>query len=209
MGTNLHTLVYSAVMGIGCAVLLTAVGSFTEPRRKANAEAEQVRNILVVLGVAVQEDAGPEQLLATFQQNVREQERDGRTRYLHAPDGSGGQPVAIALPFSGQGLWGPVRGLLALEPDMRTIRGISFYDHEETPGLGGEISAGWFQNQFVGKKIVGPEGEPGIRVRPPREASAQNEVDAITGATMTSDKVEKMLNETIKTIMGKGDVNGN
>jgi Na+-transporting NADH:ubiquinone oxidoreductase subunit C len=207
MRDNVATLFYSATLGVVCALLLTGVGLLTEPKRRANARAEEVRNILSVLGAPVPADATPSQLLDTFRQNVRE-EGDGLTYYVYEDPASSGRPRAIAVHFSGQGLWGPIRGLLALEPDMRTVRGISFYDQEETPGLGGEISSDWFQQQFVGKKIVGPDGEPGIRIRPPGEAAAQNEVDAITGATMTSERVEQMLDDTIRAIM-KGRADGN
>ncbi len=82
---------------------------------------------------------------------------------------------------------------------MKTIRAISFYKHEETPGLGGEIGASWFQDQVKGKLIEDSDGNPGMRVQ--SGASESNEVDAITGATMTCDKVEDMLNITIANII--------
>jgi Na+-transporting NADH:ubiquinone oxidoreductase subunit C len=93
-----------------------------------------------------------------------------------------------------------VEGLLALEPDMKTIRGVTFYKQEETPGLGGEIGSAWFQQQFKGKSIMaGPK--PGIRIIRGGAKSAPDAVDAITGATMTSEKVQAMLNRTIAQIV--------
>jgi Na+-transporting NADH:ubiquinone oxidoreductase subunit C len=85
---------------------------------------------------------------------------------------------------------------------MRTIRGLTFYHHEETPGLGGEISADWFREQFVGKKIVDASGKGGIVIRMGGDL-AGNEVDGITGATMTCDKVQEMLNNVITDIIGE------
>jgi Na+-transporting NADH:ubiquinone oxidoreductase subunit C len=83
---------------------------------------------------------------------------------------------------------------------MRTIRGVTFYEQEETPGLGGEIAADWFRKQFVGKSIVDEAGNPGIIISSGGEP-ASNKVDAISGATMTCDKVQAMLNEAISSVV--------
>ena len=83
---------------------------------------------------------------------------------------------------------------------MKTIRGITFYEQEETPGLGGEITAAWFREQFVGKSIIGADGKPGIIIRRGGEP-APNKVDAISGATLTCDKVQAMLCEAIESIV--------
>ena len=111
---------------------------------------------------------------------------------------------AVAVPFAGPGLWGPVEGFLALESDMRTIRGITFHKQEETPGLGGEIASASFTRQFEGKSIVDESGRPGIRIlragAAPPESKGANEVDGITGATTTCEKVQAMLNEIIARI---------
>ena len=83
---------------------------------------------------------------------------------------------------------------------MRTIRGISFYEHEETPGLGGEIGSEWFRAQFAGKSIVDETGSGGIIIKTSK-AKAINQVDAITGATMTCQKIQDMINNTINEIV--------
>jgi Na+-transporting NADH:ubiquinone oxidoreductase subunit C len=98
------------------------------------------------------------------------------------------------------GLWGPIKGVLALEPDLRTIKAISFYQQEETPGLGGEIGADWFRRQFQNKRIVSAEGKAGFRVLKPGSASGPAEVDGISGATMTSQRVGLMLDNLAKLI---------
>ncbi|MFW6189133.1 MAG: FMN-binding protein [Planctomycetota bacterium] len=200
-----YTLVYAAVMGTVCALLLTGVGRFVQPYREANQKSEKVRNILRVLEVPVPEEVGARKLLEIYEQNVEKAQLGDLPlyRYVERSD-RGGAVKAVAVGFEGQGLWGPVKGLLALEPDMKTIRGISFYEQQETPGLGGEIASPWFREQFVDKKIVGPEGEPGIRVVQGGGAEGPNAVDGITGATMTGQKVEKMLNATITEILENG-----
>jgi Na+-transporting NADH:ubiquinone oxidoreductase subunit C len=204
---KVYTLVYAATVGTVCALLLAGAGRFTRPYREANEEAEKVSNILRVLGVPFEDGASAEELVGVFKRTIREQDRGGLSIYVYS-DSTSGQPVAIAVPFAGPGLWGPVEGFLALEPDMRTIRGITFHKHEETPGLGGEIGAPWFRGQFKGKSILSASGKPGLRVRRGKGATAANEVDGITGATMTCTKVEAMLNAVVAKIVKEGGTDG-
>lgn len=203
MKNNIYTLCYAAILGTVCAFLLTAAAQFTYPYEQANASAEKMSNILVILKVPVGADADPAQLIEIFKTNVFEEEKDGLTIYSYRPAGQA-EAEAVAFPFSGPGLWGPIKGFLALESDLKTIRGISFYEQEETPGLGGEIASDWFKSQFVGKSIVDKSGKPGITIISKGKAG-QSQVDAITGATMTCDKVESMLNNVIDTIVEEAD----
>ncbi|MGB2822410.1 MAG: FMN-binding protein [Phycisphaerae bacterium] len=205
MKDSLHTLLYATILGTVCATLLTGAARFVEPYRKANAEAEERRNILEVLGVPFDPAASSQELVEIFKKEVVEEKLAGLTTYKYPPP-AGGAVKAVAVPFDGQGLWGPIKGFLSLEPDMRTIRGITFHEQEETPGLGGEIGSDWWRSKFKGKRIVGPSGEAGIRIR--AGAEAINEVDAISGATMTSNKVESMLNEVIEKIVSQRSTNG-
>jgi Na+-transporting NADH:ubiquinone oxidoreductase subunit C len=198
---NAYVLSYAGVLGAVCALLLTAVASFTRPYQLANASAERKRNILNVLQVPYPKDASSEKLVGVFEANIKTETLDGIEVYRYTPaPGSGGTP-AVAVPFEGPGLWGPIKGFLALDPDMRTIRGITFYEQEETPGLGGEIVSTSFRGGFVGKKIVGPSGQPGIIIKKGAEKNAVNEVDAISGATLTCDKVQQLLDSVIEKIV--------
>ena len=200
MKGSLYSLIYAAVLGSVCALLLTAAANVTAPYRQANAEAEEILNILMVLEVPLPPDTSAKQLKEVFKNNVREEQRSGIPVYVRfLPEGQG-QIQAIALRFSGPGLWGPIKGFLALKPDMRTIQGLTFYEQEETPGLGGEIASSKFRGQFKGKLIVGEDGNPGIIISSSGDP-APNKVDAITGATMTCDKVQMILNEVIKSII--------
>ncbi|MFW6163531.1 MAG: FMN-binding protein, partial [Planctomycetota bacterium] len=81
------------------------------------------------------------------------------------------------------------------------IRGLAIYEQEETPGLGGEIGSAWFRQQFEGKRIVSPGGEPGIRIHRGDGPDAPNAADGISGATMTCERMEGMLNDVIARIV--------
>ena len=207
MKVNLYTIIFSAVVGIICAGLLAGADSFTRPYVKANKRAEQVKNIMDVLGLSYPDNAGARKLLEIFEEKSSKTTVDGLTIYKYTA-AEGDPPVAVL--FQGSGVWGPIKGVLALEPDMRTIRDIAFYDQEETPGLGAKIATEEFTSRFEGK-VIAPEDDgkqkAGLKITAPGEASGAQEVDGITGATMTSDRVEKMLNDVISEIVAK--VNGN
>ncbi|MBR0029659.1 MAG: NADH:ubiquinone reductase (Na(+)-transporting) subunit C [Bacteroidales bacterium] len=103
------------------------------------------------------------------------------------------------IPIYGAGLWGPVWGYIAFEPDCHTIAG-AFFDHEsETPGLGAKIKdEAWFREKFIGKTVEWGDS-PAFRLEKNAEASgASNAVDAITGATMTSKGLNEALNVWFK-----------
>ena len=193
--SNTRTIVFSSVLGLICAALLVAANIFTKPYRVANEKAEEVLNILGTLGVPIGERADAKALLDTFAANVRVEKRGELTFYEYVPGGGASDSaVAVAVPFAGAGLWGPIKGVLAFENDLLTIRGIRFYQQEETPGLGGEIGTESFEKLFDGKKIASASGEPGFDLVRPGDPAGENSVNAITGATMTCNRVKAMLN---------------
>jgi len=109
-------------------------------------------------------------------------------------------PEAFIIPISGKGLWSTLFGYFALEMDLNTVIGITFYKHGETPGLGGEVEKKWFQNNFVGKKIFDQTGDlVSIKVVKGKvndvySGQALNHgVDGISGATITSRGVSYFL----------------
>lgn len=195
MKGSLGTVVYAAVMAVVCAVLLTVASEQLRPYQDENAKAERYRNVLDVLGVPFDEDAPWKQLQAVYERNVDE-ETDGQET-IYRRQGADG---TVAVPLSGRGRNGPIEGFLALAPDMRTIRGITFYKQEETPGLGGEISNKDWRKEFVGKRIA--QGDRvGIKIARPGAAAGDGQVDGITGATITCRKVERILNGRIAAIV--------
>jgi Na+-transporting NADH:ubiquinone oxidoreductase subunit C len=198
---NLRVMMFSIVLAVVCAVLLVGASSLTDPRRKANEEAEKVRNFLGALEVPIPKDVTAAQLLEIYESNVRIQDLGGMKAYVYIPADTGdASPKSVAVPFEGAGVWGPMKGVIATDPDMLTIRGLRFYHQEETPGLGAEISSQKFLAQFVGKKIEDKEGKPGIRVLKPGTETDENSVQGITGATMTSDRVQLILSDLAEKI---------
>lgn len=109
----------------------------------------------------------------------------------------GDQLKTVILPVHGQGLWATMYGFLALASDGKTITGITFYDHGETPGLGDAIEHPDWQAQFVGKQAFDDEGIPriGLVKGSVNESSpdAIFQVDGIAGATLTGNGVTNLL----------------
>jgi len=108
-----------------------------------------------------------------------------------------GRPETIVLPVEGKGLWSTIRGYLALDArDLRTVRGVEFYEHGETPGLGGEIDDPRWKAQWSDRVAFDDEGEPVLHVARRRVGSPAHYphgVDALSGATITSQGVTELM----------------
>ena len=107
-----------------------------------------------------------------------------------------GQLDLIVLPVEGKGLWSTMYGFLALDPDLATIRGLTFYQHGETPGLGGEVDNPRWKALWPGRIAFDETGEPVIAVARGRVGTPQQDphrVDGLAGATLTSRGVTAML----------------
>lgn len=98
----------------------------------------------------------------------------------------------IVLPVHGKGLFSTMYGFVALEADKQTVVGLKFYEQGETPGLGGEIDNPKWLSFWPGKKLLDDQGNPVIKLVK-GEANKQNQVDAISGATMTTRGVQDLL----------------
>ena len=103
-----------------------------------------------------------------------------------------GQPEVVVLPIQGYGLWGTIYGFLTLESDMNTIKGISFYEHKETPGLGARIEEPEWRAKWTGIQSYDENGEVATGVTKAGNPK-DNWVDGISGATLTSRGVSNMI----------------
>jgi Na+-transporting NADH:ubiquinone oxidoreductase subunit C len=100
----------------------------------------------------------------------------------------------VVLPVYGKGLWSTLYGYLALRSDLDTIQGLTFYEHGETPGLGGEVDNPDWKRQWVGKELYDEEGEPAARVyKGPAPPGSPYSVDGLSGATITSRGVTSLV----------------
>ncbi len=105
-----------------------------------------------------------------------------------------GQIQQVVLPVYGKGLWGTLWGYLALKTDLETVQGITFYEHKETPGLGGEVDNPSWKAQWEGLKLFDQNGDPAAEVyKGPAPTTNPYAVDGLSGATITSRGVTNLI----------------
>ena len=201
MKSNFYTITYAAVLALVCATALTAVNELTKDAYAANLAAKKARNIMTVLGIPFDANTPAKEIVKISDQKVKIDKARSKcygttVYYSDHPE----YKRLWAIEFSGDGMWKPVEGLLCLRADLKTIHRITFYKQEETPGLGAKIADAPFQDGFQGKTIYDSSGKPGMRLKPAGGKSKTHEIDAITGATITSGKVKDMLNKLIEKI---------
>lgn len=108
-----------------------------------------------------------------------------------------GKLESLILPVRGYGLWSTLHGFMAIKGDLNTVVGFGFYQHAETPGLGGEVDNPKWKALWPGKTLFDEAGKPAIRIVKggvdPSNPAAAHQVDALAGATLTSNGVDKLL----------------
>ena len=185
--SNAYTIIYASVLVIIVAFLLAFVASALKPTQDANVALDKKKQILASLNL--RDQATPEETFATVIT-----EGDENSDLLKASV-DGQEKLVIRL--KGAGLWGGIGGYISINKDGKTVYG-SYFNHEsETAGLGARIAEQWFQDSFQNKNIFDTEGNVILGVykkgKAPASLSADSYVDAVTGATLTSNGVNDMI----------------
>ncbi|MEJ7694742.1 NADH:ubiquinone reductase (Na(+)-transporting) subunit C [Daejeonella sp.] len=222
--SNKATFIFSSVMVVIVAVLLSIAAISLGPYQQRNVRIEKMENILSSVSI----QTNPKEAEKIFAQYITEQivlnksgeavtggtpafDIDLKKELDKAKTGDADKelfPLFIChkdkqafyiIPVRGKGLWGPIWGYIALQGDMNTVYGVSFGHKSETPGLGAEIETEAFQKQFIGKKIF-DEGGKFVSVKAVKGGAPDDNthgVDAVSGATITSDGVSEMVKRTL------------
>jgi len=219
MHSNKYTLGFMTIVTVILGSFLSVAASSLKEMQELNVENDSKKNILSCLGY--KEDTenpwSPEEIQNIFNQNITAivLDSDGNKtqidpKTIDAETDENNFPIYIsevdnqikgyAIPISGKGLWSTLYGFFAIDPDGVTAKGITFYAHKETPGLGGEVDKAWFQNNFVGKRFINDQGKlVGIKViKGKADPDSDYEVDGISGATITSKGLESFLVDDLK-----------
>ncbi len=186
----LYPILFMVLLSAGYGAAVSSVAVATKDRVEAGERSRLRTHVLAAFGLEAPAD--PAAIDRLWGRAVEEKADAQGPYYLGR--GADGQLLGYGFPFTGPGFWGPISGVVAVDPRGERIVGVSFTKHQETPGLGGRISEPWFQGQFRGKPIEPPAagGDPLRFVY--RRPEAPREVEAITGATQTSSRLEKFLN---------------
>lgn len=230
---NVYTVLFATGMVVVVGSILAFLASALKPRIMENERFEKQQNILYAMGVNDNTDEGSVNFIPTsrveetFSQYIKEQlviHGDSLTpddqAYLIdmkqqlAVAKAGGEPrlpVMIGekdgktfyiIPMYGKGLWDAIWGFMSLD-DQLVVQGV-YFDHKgETPGLGANIKARYFMDDFEGESIMDGDSYAGIQVAkgnndPLNQDKEDNEVDALAGATITGNGVSAMISETVR-----------
>lgn len=197
MKKQVLSVVYMFLVTLFFASMVSAIKLLNEQKIERNQMLKLQRIILRVLQIPIEEQMAEEDISRLFTDRVKEIDVDDRILYIGYEEA--GQTIrGYALPVGGPGFWGPIQGMVGINPQATKILGIAFYKHSETPGLGGRITEDWFTAQFKDLPLHPIEGHQSIfYLKPEGTARAPNELDAITGATNTSSAVEAFLNQEL------------
>ncbi len=212
--SNTYTFIYASAMVILVAAVLASVSMALRPKQQKNTEIEKKQSILASVNVETTtknaEDIFAEKIKNQYVVNTQGEKVEGdafnidlkkeyarplEDQKLPVFEIQSEEGLKYILPMRGTGLWGPIWGFVSLSDDMNTIYGANF-DHEgETPGLGAEIATDWFQQEFKGKTIFDESGDlVSITVtKAGQDAPEEHSVDGISGGTITSKGLQKML----------------
>ncbi len=225
--SNRYIFVFSLVMVTIVAVLLSFVSMKLKPRQNMNMEIEKKQDILRSVGQAEGVDEAESKndyINAEFTKyitdsyvidfdgkkvdadafnvtlRIKEQlDKDPKDRAYPVFVYSDGADQKYIVPVRGKGLWGPIWGYVAFEEDMNTISGAVFDHKGETPGLGAEINADWFQEPFRGKTVF--ENGEFVSLSVVKGGAHPDDphgVDGISGGTITSKGLEDMLKDCLQ-----------
>lgn len=187
-----YPVLYMFVITAFFSSILIGLARFSRDRVEANQRLSVEKAILEALPIELPPEASSLELHRVFLERVTGPSAPTGGAYVLT---EGDKVVAYAVPLEGKGYWDTIRGFIGIASDRNTVTGISFYEQNETPGLGAEIAQPPFREQFVGKRIA--EGDRPLGFMPVGSALGESEVHAITGATQTSTRVEGIINEDL------------
>jgi len=175
------------------SAVIIGFAQMTEERVRANQAQAFEAAVLKVLPGLYDPNAGSVELHRRFVEQVQQPGDDSAGAYILK---EGGQITAYALPFTGQGFWAPVDGVVGIKADKKTVTNIVIYQQRETPGLGAEVAQRKFCDQFIDLTMT--TGDKPIVFRRPSEPLGPGQVHAVTGATQTSIRLEKIIANALK-----------
>jgi Na+-transporting NADH:ubiquinone oxidoreductase subunit C len=186
----------SLILCAVCSVMVSVAAVLLRPLQEANRKLDFKRNLLVAAGL-VDSDVDKRSVLDEFakiEQLAASTSRGEKTVYVAREEG---RITHYIFPVTGKGLWSTMRGFLVLSADFKTVMGMGFYEHGETPGLGGEITNPAWLAQFKGKQAY----DESLNVRlevikgsvEPDSDTAAYQVDGLSGATLTTRGVDDMI----------------
>ena len=222
--SNKHTYIFAILLVVSVAFVLSFTSESLKDLQNSNVKKEKMQNILSSVGINVSRDESEDlymdyiseelslKLDGTIDSDIEafdinlalEVKKDSDTQRFPLYIANVENEKFYVIPLRGAGLWAEIWGYIALREDINTIKGVSFDHKSETAGLGAEITEDWFIDSFTDEKINDSQGNfVGVYLTksnndPRNEDKMDNEVDAISGATITGDGVSDMIIERVQ-----------
>jgi Na+-transporting NADH:ubiquinone oxidoreductase subunit C len=229
INSNTYVLGFATVVCVAVSTALALAATALKDLQAAAREFDRQKNVMIAAGLCTADDERPqaelEKLYAervgetvvdveqgkvadgvTLQDVARFRSDQDRNRYrvVAMTKDAAGAVEAYVLPVDGKGLWGGMFGYLALDGDKNHVRGVTFYQHVETPGLGGEVDNAKWKQQWVGKTVLDADGKLTSvtikkgKVDPAVAAEQAHFVDGMSGATITGKKVTEFVRKDLE-----------
>ncbi len=206
MHSNAYTYRFVIIVTGLAAFLLALASTGLKDRQDFNRLLDTKKNVLKSVG-EYESVMTPQAVEEAYTQFISEKFLDDTGKITDTDVGlplfeyrKDGKVEGYILPVSGKGLWSTIKGFFAVGTDRNTVLGITFYEHGETPGLGGEIEKDWFTSQFAGKKIFTSKNDlVSITIAKGKSTIVDEyHVDGVSGATLTTKGVNDFLLRDLK-----------
>jgi len=219
--SNKYTFIFAVLMVLVVAASLSITATSLKPMQNKNVKQEKMQNILSTVGIECTRAEAQELYNKYIVEEITLNQNGERVESVNAFEVSLAKQmekpvdeqifpmykaeykgkINYVIPLRGKGLWDAICGYVALEEDFNTVQGVIFDQKGETAGLGAEITTDWFQENFKNEKIFNDQNElVGVKVTKgysQPENKDDNKVDAISGATITSNGVTNMIQERL------------
>ena len=184
----LYTILFTFAVTAGFTAVLAAANSAFLPIIQRNEALAERRAVLFAFDIPFESDSEVEEV---FAETIGTEMVANTEVFVHQ---DAGEVIAYAVPFVGAGLWGTIRGFLAVSADLTEIVGIEFTEQNETPGLGSRIDERWYKEQYRGVPL---DDQGAVLI----DDTGASRVDAITGATSTSRAVVGIVEQESRKIV--------
>jgi Na+-transporting NADH:ubiquinone oxidoreductase subunit C len=199
---KIYTVVFTFIYTFVFILFLAIIYHFTVGKIEANKTLFQKRAILDALNIKFESD---KDVPGIYEQTIKSFKAGNKDIFYYENNGK----KNYAMIYSGVGLWGTITGVLAVNEDLTRIVGIGIISHIETPGLGGRIEEPWYKNQYRDKLIINDKLSTIYSSGAGDYNKDDGSVDAISGATLTSNlfgiiinkaipEIKKLVNESVK-----------
>lgn len=211
--TMIYPIVFMIIVSLVFVGVLAVLFRMSEDRIETYKRESYQKLILSLCAESISKATGKaaELIVSDYPASIEQYIRPGTLKGEDRPSYAvtiGDSLIVRCVDIPGKGLWGSMRGLVALSPDLTEIRDLAIFEQMETPGLGARISEEWFQAQFRYLKVITDGRFINMELIPEKQQAAVNQINQVTGATITSAAVVNMLKTELSKLYDQNKAGG-